>query len=469
MSRSRKSNPISYRLAGIKPKGDSQYSETCRELSNHRKQVTYIFRSFMKRLKAAYAYKVKEISSSKAMREDTIKHELALWALWLNNVTEEINEQFNAIMDALTPTKWKPKSITDVRNFCDIADLEVNAANKGIGSALQAIKALEAKAFRTHREQAKDPSGFTEHEHQVYQARIWNKNLKSLLLELKKNYPYIREKYRVRLAKIIFVFIEEERKNWAINRAPKSIFSHGNYTMPDLLKIGIPASDIVGPWWFRTKDIKSPMDYINHIDCRHPSIETPDGGAMSLRNFESPDEKRWLSFYGLDFQDPTLIASIRNYYHHHKAAPSVEWARRRSNELEAERKQQAMAKQIKPVTEWLKASERALKACKIGIPPTHREWRVVKPDDAKELCERAQRDGLCVVDVLSRMATDSDDEDDWLDRCEREGVCSLLFSTDPDCRTIVGLNTDGKCTSEHHCTGRDNEVDEEAWEYFREK
>lgn len=208
------------------------------------------------------------------------------------------------------------------------------------------------------------------------------------------------------------------------------------------------------------------MGFINWCDTHYGDITVDVEHVVRYKDFASPDPASWLSVARLDSGDRSLRDAIVHYYQRHKAAPSVEWARRRSNELETERKQQKLTQQIKPVTAWLTASEMALKQ-KLFAAPRLTEWRVVTPADATELCTRAQRDGLCVVDAISRLATGSDDMDTWVDRCTSEGVCTLLFSTDPTCRTIVGLDADGVCTSEHHCTGRDNEVDEEAWKRFK--
>jgi hypothetical protein len=459
----RKSNPISYKLRAVVDRHAVDL-----HLKALRKQVVYIFRSFMKRMRAAYAFRVKQLNASTALREDTKQHELRMWASACSDQEEEINTLFNQITDALTPTKWKAtyRGTFDVRNFDTIANANIDDCNKGIRTGEDWVKRIEERGHKAMRNLAKDKSGFTEREHEIYQTRIYRKNLTALMLELKENYPYIREKYRTRLAKLIFAFIQDERKHGGINRGPKSVFHAPNYTMTHLVKIGIPAADVVGPWWPRVDDIKSPMGFIDWVDTTCGEVKI-DGEIVRYYEWKSPDEKSWLTSIGLDWQDARILTSVRHYYRQHGAVPSATWARRRSNELEEERKQQEMIRQVKPVTEFLKASARALKACTIGVPPLQKEWRIVKPEDAKELCERAQRDGLCVVDAVSRLVTDSDDEEDWLDRCNREGVCTLLFSIDPNCRTIVGLDGEGKCTSEHHCTGRDNEVDEEAWERFK--
>jgi hypothetical protein len=322
--------------------------------------------------------------------------------------------------------------------------------------------------------QVPDPSGFTEREHELYQTRIFRKNLTALMLDLKESYPFIREKYRSRLAKMIVAAIP------TLKSAPKTLFRAASYTMQDLVNIGIPASDVVGPWWRRTNKIKSPMDYITCSGADIPDLYS---------DWKSPTPEIWLQNIDLDSQDPVLVASVRNYYHHHGSIPSVEWARRRNNELEEERKQAGVKKQIAPVKQWLEASEFWRSNSEFieqngfpTSPPLLGEWRVVTPSDAKELCERAARDGMCVADVLRHLVEsaaehvenhgeEGEEEHDFLEALFREsdgeGVVTLLFSTDPKRRTIVGLDANGVCTSEHHCTGKDNKLDEEAWERFK--
>jgi hypothetical protein len=70
----------------------------------------------------------------------------------------------------------------------------------------------------------------------------------------------------------------------------------------------------------------------------------------------SPTAKTWLMDAGLDANDRQLVQSVETYYIQHKAAPSVEWARRRNNELEEERTNKDLETQLPQVEEWLSES-----------------------------------------------------------------------------------------------------------------
>jgi hypothetical protein len=261
-------------------------------------------------------------------------------------------------------------------------------------------------------------------------------------------------------------------------------------TMTDLLKIGVPAVDIVGPWWPRTPDIKSPMDYIDFTD-KHSDIRilTDPNTTRGVTDRESPSHDDWLHIIGLDGGDRELREACFQYYLRHKAAPSVKWAQERSNQLDEERAKKEIEGQIPSVKLWLEYSEAWRDTFKIKIPTLPGpEWKVLGPKDAKKLCETATRDGLCVLDVITSFVEaddyDSDQEEEaaemrkydartspysepMLKHCDEEGVCSLILCTDPKRRTVVGLNAEGVCTSEHHCTGNGNKVDKQAWEYFK--
>jgi hypothetical protein len=157
--------------------------------------------------------------------------------------------------------------------------------------------------------------------------------------------------------------------------------------------------------------------------------------------------------------------------------------------LEETRKEAEIKDQLPDVESWLRVSRDWRKDPQmVAIPdmpdPT---FRIVEPRDAKLLCERAKKDGLCVIDVIQNDLMDEDpydgetpeecvDEEELEEyhddplfvRSKAQGVCTLIISTDPQRRTVVGLNEKGICTSEHHCTGKNNQVDKLAWEYFRD-
>lgn len=190
----------------------------------------------------------------------------------------------------------------------------------------------------------------------------------------------------------------------------------------------------------------------------------------------------------MDGSDGLLVEGVEHYWRQNKQVPSEHWVRRRSNELTEERTNAEIKDQIPDVEAWLGASQgwRRAKPPMVKIPPMpDPTFHVVAPSEAADLCRRAKRDGLCVIDVIQNQlmeedpygerpedALDEDElelykEDPVFARSKAEGVCTLIVSTDPQRRTVVGLNEEGKCTSEHHCTGKNNAVDKIAWEYFK--
>jgi hypothetical protein len=293
----------------------------------------------------------------------------------------------------------------------------------------------------------------------------WLEKMKTRLRSIRTAYPYVTSKNQHRLVRALRFRLAHPDQGRLV----------GALTPKELLAFGIPAAEIAGPWWTKDVGVKRPMDWV-------------EGGKLSkstpYRAFNSPTISDWLQDLGLDNEDRQLINSVHNYYVQHKTAPSVEWARRRSNELEEERNKLDIEEKIPKVEQWLDASEywrRSADYADITIPempdPT---FRVLGPHDAEMLCKAAKRDGLCVLDVLSDLVDEADatshpafdDYDDWFPealykKSKAKHVVTLVISTDPKRRTVVGLDESGHCSSEHHCTGIQNKVDAVAWEYFR--
>lgn len=454
MSASRRSNPFSYKLRTYKT-GDN----IAALMAENRRRCKHIYSSFMRRLKAAY------------------RHVMTLPDTpWRNTVTgviadyvESLNSGYNACLRELVPpSEWRMSLALVPQN--EVANYNIGRAQNQIHRSNDEVSSQEKTAYTMlgsqrllHNKQtlrriypqiaSRSDLSNTTKEH--------NERLKKRLTLLKKYYPYVRPAYMKRLI--------------ALART-----ENFNVHLIDLVKAGIPAADVVGPWWTRTTHIKSPMDWVT-LDGKHMPRHYPD--------YMSPTPSEWLDNIGLDGRDPALFASVENYYTRHKAAPSVKWAQERSNQLEAERAKKEIEGQLASVRLWLEYSEAWLETGKILIPILPGpEWKVLGPKDARKLCETAKRDGLCVVDVITSFVEgdphDADQQEEaeqmrkheartspysehMLKHCDEEGVCSLVLCTDPTRRTVVGLDANGICTSEHHCTGIQNKVDREAWEYFR--
>lgn len=468
-----KSNPVDYLLKDIALRGLSEGAIT-EELGKRRKQVKLIFQSFMKRLKAAYKARLAYLNESTVLAEKTKVFERDNWAMQFCEWEEGFNTLYNNIIDDyLTPTKLAWGSDDYTRTYAQMANSYIRYANTKITYANNSFRDMEKRAFSIPRNMQLDRADRpVRRVIDLQQTKQRRTILQHLFLDLRKAYPYIRAKYKARLAKAVMAYMQEELENGGKSRMPKSM-NADNFKLWDMTKLGVPAADVVGPWWPQTPDIKSPMAYIDYMD-KHSDIRLIDRPDVTrgMSDCKAPLVEDWLHIVGLDGSDRQLREAAFQYYLHHKAPPSVAWARRRSNELEEERKKEDMKRQIDPVRDWLRASvtfrqdlDRDGEA--VHVPKLGGAWRIVVPADAQELCERAQRDGLCVVDVISRLSRDSEDEEDCFHRSKREGVCTLLFSTDPKRRTIVGLDDEGICTSDHHCTGANNEVDDEAWEKFK--
>lgn len=293
------------------------------------------------------------------------------------------------------------------------------------------------------------------------ESATWMGLMKGALTRLRMAYPFVSAKNRPRLAKALSTYMVD--------------FKYFHIMPKQLLLFGIPAAEIAGPWYTKNDIVKRPMDWVER-------------GIFADRDrvkaYSSPHVGDWLEDAGLDRNDRQLVQSVEVYYNSHKTAPSVAWARQRSNELEAQRSAKDIDDQIPKVEEWLEASSywrRSADYAAITIPelpdPT---FRVLRPGDGELLCRAAQRNGLCVVDAITDLLDkagsrsrepDEDYEEEFIRELfclsEDENFVTLIISTDPKRRTVVGLNSAGVCTSEHHCTGIQNKVDKIAYEYFR--
>lgn len=459
MSKSQRSNPFDYKLPMLK-----SWDGNPQAFRPYEKKVKLICKSFMKRTRAAYKHAAATIKDRKEI------------FLTVTTAACDLEEHINGVYEwvmqnlPLRAIKWD-----DGRTLSQAAKDHIDYVNKGILRMHAEIKNFETYAYNKERRSKYWHDTVRHQDIMLKQAQRHRAHIKTLFLDARKNYPYIRDKYRNRLMRLALAEVAKGNRSGRVGER--------DMTMTDLLKIGIPAVDIVGPWWPRTADIKSPMDYVDFTD-RHSDIRIPGRLNVSrgVSDSQAPSVDDWLAVIDLDSGDRELREVCFQYYLRHKAAPSVKWARERSNQLEQERAKKEIEEQIPSVRLWLEYVESWLDDKKIVIPILPgSEWKVLGPKDAENLCETAKRDGLCVLDVISHFVGDAHDEgvsrkeriwrnsDAVLKRCDEEGVCSLVLCTDPKRRTIVGLDKDGVCTSAHHCTGVRNEVDKDAWEYFRKR
>jgi len=383
-------------------------------------------------------------------------------------ITEKLKKNAEAIEYGLTASweearKWANRGVEIVRFGTNVEAERWMRAQKFITDSNRLIKNYEGECFQRVRGQ-KHIKALTKPK----DGARWFDEVKTLLKRLRMAYPYVTSKNQPRLSKALRKHIapySPSTGNWD-NR-----FKAGAIRPYHLLEAGIPAAEIAGPWWTRRKDIKSPIEWV-----RAGKMTNDFSGRMDEAS-SSPTAKTWLMDAGLDANDRQLVQSVETYYMQHKAAPSVEWARRRNNELEEERTNKDLEDQLPKVEDWLTESDywrRSADFAEVYIPkmpdPT---FRVLGPGDAELLCRTAKRDGLCVVDTITDIVDNGvyvDEErtsKSWYKKSKEEGFVTLIFSTDPKRRTVVGLNELGICTSEHHCTGIQNKVDKLAFEYFK--
>ncbi len=479
MSASRRSNPVDYKLPLMK-----SWDGRPAAFKPYQKRVKLICESFMRRLKAAYKRGVTHADTAFYVGGTAKQYWLSAIAQEAVELEEGINKLYTMVMEYLTSDRLGWGSPYETRNAVDVANSYIRHANDVLMRGHKSVRGFEAAALSKLRGSQSYYEKPTHREHVLRVTKREREFTRKMYLILRQQYPYIREKNRKRLMRVAMHQIEAGNK--------PGYFRERAVTMTDLMKAGIPAVDIVGPWWPKTPDIKSPADYIDYMD-RHSDIRllNDPSTTRALGDFESPAVDDWLHIVGLDGGDRELREACMQYYLRNKAAPSVKWAQERSNQLDAERAKKEIEGSIPEVTKWLKYSKVWRDKGKVIIPILPGpEWKVLEPQDARKLCETAKRDGLCVVDVIEGFIDpdpyDHDDEEtaqriknddprdgalssDLLNYCNDEGVCTLILCTDPKRRTVVGLDKDGNCTSEHHATGVQNKVDKAAWEYFRAK
>jgi hypothetical protein len=455
MSKSPKSNPVNYRLKPVERpdelyqdldkarheeefgSGSKQAVRQCERILkywyNHEfavrnNQIARIINSLIKQARAAYTH-------GRATRLEQGSSAEPSWAVKKYDELAQSTEKSINHLGSVATQEVLLNNIPHAQSYID--------------QARRCLREFQASAF--HKERSKTflkglrttaPNNET-----------WLEEIKAIFKRLWTAYPYVTAKNRHRLAKALRAHLSPyQRAEWR---------KAGNIYPKQLLEAGIPAAEIIGPWWIRSKDIKSPMDL----------IKASGPGSIYGDWHSSPTPFTWLASHDLDGNDRQLVESIETYYRQHHQAPSIEWARRRSNELEEARAEKEVGDNADTVTEWLDASDSWRRRGHVFVPPMpDPTFRVLeaKSSDGELLCRAARRDGLCVVDRIVDLVKNTDTEDSSLyDRSDEEGFVTLIISTDPKRRTVVGLNSEGVCTSEHHCTGMQNRVDKVAYEYFR--
>jgi hypothetical protein len=461
MSKYPRSNPVSYLLNAVTRE---------QQIPSRIRQVRAIFSSVRKQARAAYVFWRKNIEAGGIYKTLDTTEKIKYTLKGLDDEAAKMEGDFQKAevycLQHADPRQWEfqPEGPMTL-GWND----HISLVRPIVKKVVSVLRGFQNRAYGNHRYESEGKKTIRIGQETVTPFRPRLKF--DVFKDLSKRYPYVTAKNKARLARLYNAYWE------VAGRFPKadSIYPYM------LVAAGIPAAEVVGPWWSRSATIKSPMDWV-----RVQGSVTDGLGTVGLFS-RSPNIEDWLKHLGMDNRDGALVESLQNYWRTHKQVPSEHWARRRSNELEEARKNAEIADQIPDVESWLKASRGWRKDKAVQIPPMpDPTFHVVEPAEAADLCRRARRDGLCVIDVIQNQLMDEDPygekpedaldeeelerykDDPILERSKAEGVCTLIVSTDPHRRTVVGLNEKGVCTSEHHCTGKNNEVDKIAWEYFRD-
>lgn len=437
MSKSRRSNPTDYNL--------KEGSFTARDIDRIYDTLRRRARAAFKHQWATCSTRLEDSFIAKKLKANAEAIEYGLTASW-----EEAQKWADRSTSYLALTKEQAEHNRWLK------------AQKLVNDSKTIIRNYEAECFQRVRG-AKHIKHLTRDRGSTLPN--WTSTVQAILSRARGAYPFISKKNLHRLGNAI--------KPLVIGK-PVVDTRSGYILARDLLTFGIPAAEVAGPWYDKKK-FKSPVEWVKHSTKME---------SKSFGFFSSPTIRDWIRENGLDDDDRHLRDSIQHYYDHEGHPPSVAWAQRRSNELEEERAQKDMEEQLPKVEEWLEASDywrRSADYATIDIPkmpdPT---FRVLRQGDGELLCRAAKRDGLCVVDTLTDLVADAEsrargmheDEEEAFTKklyvlSEQSDVVTLIMSSDPKRRTVVGLNSEGICSSEHHCTGIQNKVDLEAYKYFR--
>ena len=405
------------------------------------KDIDRIYDNLRRRARAAFAHQWQTLSEES--RE--------------NLIGDKLKKNAKAVETALTVAWEQARTLAGMAGTMLEKDRLYNA-QKIINDSKAFIRNYEAACFQRVRG-ARCIKATTTGKKTIF-GDAWTPKVRSIINRARSAYPWITTKNLSRLTKAVRPFV--------IGKDPDIMSGYLPTEM--LLSYGIPAVEIAGPWYDK-KTFKSPMEWVKY------KVQTVSGKHP---HFSSPTIREWITANGLDENDRQLRDSIQNYFDGHKSAPSVAWAQRRQSELEQERQEKDIEENAEVVQEWLYASKEWRLRDDVYVPPMpDSSYRIASPMDAHEICRRAAKDGLCVVDRLKDMVEtaqgkrgyrEGDDENNdeiLFNVANDEGVVMLVLLHDKQYRTVVGLNVEGICTSEHHCTGKNNELDKNAWEYFR--
>lgn len=272
-----------------------------------------------------------------------------------------------------------------------------------------------------------------------------------LYRRVESNYPWVNyAKHRQRILRgIARLFVRQGRED---------IWQTGiNYGV--LLSWGIPAKEIAGPFFAET--FKSPKEFVKHLSSYGEMIDRLAHG-QSEQPVSSPTVRQWISSVnsvrGTRY-DPNDYELIRRL----EAAAVANNGNRLSwrmigrvlNEIERERAEKNMEDYLVVFERFASRSEQE-RAQVVDAPDAPPGWHWFGPQDFKRVASYIAKWHLCVGDQM-RFA---------LQQPHHDAFWHALLCDNEKIATVMGLNTDFICPSRHMACGRQNEVDEDAYDFF---
>jgi hypothetical protein len=303
-------------------------------------------------------------------------------------------------------------------------------------------KAHEHKQLRLRYPREKLPkSPYTEAE--LGKARTRQTEMRNAYLKTLKCFPFVEwGKYKKRLTQYLLRLVK------SLSDKDAARFWEIPPNVKDLASIGIPARQIVGPYTYQR-----PAEYEPRAD-RSPSVSDLIVEIIHRDN------------HGLDPRDQKLCEAIHAYVTTHgNQTPSVQVVLNINRQVEREREAQGKVEAIAIMKKWWEMVYPEVVARWHHAQFTWTAQKLPKGwvlfDGSDTMCEelwyRVNKWNLCLTDQMKY----------WLEEPPEEWECwYLVLAADRKRGTVVGLDVNRNCPESHWCTGVNNEIDAEAFEFF---
>lgn len=229
----------------------------------------------------------------------------------------------------------------------------------------------------------------------------------------------------------------------------------------ELMAVGIPARQIVGPYTYLkpAEVIKQSLEAYRAIDVEYQYHNTYICSEALLESnlILEVNRQRGTS---LDSRDRELKEKIFTWTTtHDNKTPSMQQVINFNRELEKQREKANREESMEIIGSWLEWSELYVKKhANKGINPPEGFIYATNTNGIKEeIFKRTTSWGMCLIDQM----------DSWLGEHVRDReVFALVMATDRKRGTICGLTKRWVCEYSYYCTGVNNKVDGEAFDYF---